>query len=111
MHKKLFWIVPLALAAFAGFAALGTYLVMRLWNWLTPSLFGWHTLTFAQAFGLLVLCRLLFGGLGLMRGPRHEFRHRMRARWGGMTIEERERFAHGMHRSAHPEAPAPPAGA
>ncbi|MFN8547117.1 MAG: hypothetical protein U0527_03885 [Candidatus Eisenbacteria bacterium] len=110
MRKKLFWIAPLALTAFAGFLALGTYVVMRLWNWLTPELFGWHTLTFFQALGLIVLCRLLFGGLGISRGPRREVRHRWQARWGGMTSEERERFTFGMRGPGRHEAPPPPAG-
>ena len=37
---------------------------MHLWNWLLPPLFGWRTLGFWQALGLLALCRILFGGLG-----------------------------------------------
>ena len=37
-------------------------IVMHLWNWLLPPLFGWHTVGFWQALGLLVLCRILFGG-------------------------------------------------
>ena len=39
-------------------------LVMHLWNWLLPALFGWHPIGFWQALGLLVLCRILFGGFG-----------------------------------------------
>lgn len=110
MRKKVLFIIPLALTAFVGLLVLGGYVTMRLWNWLTPALFGWHTLTFAQALGLIVLCRLLFGGLGISRGPRREARHRWQARWGGMTSEERERFTFGMRGSTHHEAPTPPAG-
>ena len=70
-------VVAIGVAAFA---------VMLLWNWLIPSLAGWHNLSFIQALGLLVLCRILFGGLRGRGGPwRHgRFRH--------MTPEERERF-------------------
>ena len=39
-------------------------LVMHLWNWLLPGLFGWHSVTFWQALGLLLLCRILFGSWG-----------------------------------------------
>ena len=39
-------------------------MVRLLWNWLLPSLFGWRLITFWQALGILVLCRILFGGLG-----------------------------------------------
>ena len=53
----------------ATFVALGGFLVQQLWNWLLPALFGWPVLTFWQALGLLALCRILFGGIG-MRGGR-----------------------------------------
>jgi len=36
--------------------------VMHLWNWLLPALFGWRQVTFWQALGLVLLCRILFGG-------------------------------------------------
>ena len=42
-------------------AVLG-FIVMNLWNWLVPSVFGWHSITFWQALGLLVLSKILFGG-------------------------------------------------
>lgn len=78
--------------------------VMGLWNWLVPGLTGWHALSFVQALGLLVLCRILFGGFG--RGGM--FRERMRARFERMTPEEREqfraRFGGRCGRAAAPEA-------
>ena len=46
---------------FAGPAGLAVLMwifgevVMHLWNWLLPMLFGWRTITFWQAMGLLVL--------------------------------------------------------
>ena len=43
-------------------AAVFSFVVMSLWNWLMPALFGWHTVTFWQALGLLVLSKLFFGG-------------------------------------------------
>jgi membrane protein required for beta-lactamase induction len=39
-----------------------SFVVMRLWNWLTPTLFGWHVITFWQALGVLILSKILFGG-------------------------------------------------
>ena len=36
------------------------WLVMLLWNWLMPSLFGLTTITFWQAWGIVVLAHLLF---------------------------------------------------
>jgi len=73
-----------------------SWVVMSLWNWLLPSLFGWPSLGLAQAAGLLVLCRLLFGGF-MGRGGMH-WRRRFAERWEQMSPEERERFRSGMRR-------------
>jgi hypothetical protein len=70
--------------------------VMALWNAVLPGLTGLHTISFAQALGLLVLARLLFGSF---RGRRHGgwfWRHRMRARWEQMSPQERERFREAL---------------
>ncbi|MFT0713783.1 hypothetical protein [Flagellimonas lutimaris] len=40
---------------------LANYLLMRLWNWLMPDLFGVGTVTYWQALGVFVLAKLLFG--------------------------------------------------
>jgi len=79
-----------AAVAFAVLAAL-SFVVMELWNALVPALFGGPIVQFWQAAGLLILSRILFGGLrgGVRRGWRH---HGWRERWERMTPEERERF-------------------
>ena len=69
--------------------------VMGLWNWLMPAVFGWRVITFWQALGLLALSRLLFGRFGRPGGRMH-WRHRMMERWNKMTPEEREKFMAGM---------------
>src|SRR5713101_5178904 len=98
MRKKLIWIPPLAVVGMAVFAWIGGELVMHLWNWLAPALFGLRQITFWQALGLLALCRILFGGFGLGGGsPRSYSRRRMRERWEHMTPEERDRFREGLH--------------
>jgi hypothetical protein len=84
----------MALAAVG--AAAFTYVVMRLWNWLTPALFGWHAITFWQALGVLVLSKILFGGFRFRRGPGLRWRRRMMERWERMTPEQREQFREGM---------------
>jgi hypothetical protein len=81
-------------------------LISHLWNWLTPELFGWHTINFWQALGLFVLSRFFFGGF---RGRGFGGR-RMRARWEQMTPEQREQFKQGMRsrgRCEKFEGPAP----
>ena len=99
---KLIVIAPLAILGMLIFAWLGGQLVMLLWNWLAPTLFGLKQVTFWQALGLLALCRILFGGFG-GGGHRHSrrrmegriserIRERVDERWEEMTPEQRERF-------------------
>ncbi len=91
---KRFWVVRgLKMIAIAALAvALLGFVVMTLWNAVLPAVTGLHAITFVQAIGLLVLSRILFGGLrGWGRRGGH-WRARMQARWQQMTPEERERF-------------------
>jgi hypothetical protein len=100
MKKRLAWMVPLGIVGVALFISLGGLVVMKLWNWLTPSLFGWHTLGFAQAVGLLALCRILVGGFGMHGGPRGHMRRHVFERWDSMSEQDRARFRHGMRGAA-----------
>ena len=101
MKKRLIWIAPAAILGMVIFAWIGGELVMHLWNWLAPALFGLRQVTFWQALGLLALCRILFGGFGLSGGAHRNSRRRMRERvderWEQMTPEERERLRQGLH--------------
>ncbi|MGE0814023.1 MAG: hypothetical protein AB7O28_18565 [Vicinamibacterales bacterium] len=89
---------------FLLFIALGGWVVMLLWNWLLPPLFGVSAVTFWQALGLLALCRILFGGFSARGSGGSHVRHRMRQRmadrmsekWDSMTPEERERARRGL---------------
>jgi hypothetical protein len=107
VKKKLIWLAPLAVVGVALFAALGGWIVELLWNALLPPLFGWPAVTFWQALGLLVLCRILFGGLGCS-GTRTSARRRMDRRFEHLTPEERERFRQRV--SEHWGAEAPTSG-
>jgi hypothetical protein len=78
------------------FIFIGGQLVLHLWNWLLPALFGWRQITFWQAVGILALSRILFGGHGWHGSGRSRFRHRMSERWGHMSSEERDKFRQGM---------------
>jgi hypothetical protein len=88
-------ILKITLMVVAGFA-LFSFLVMRLWNWLAPEVFGWHTITFWQAVGLFFLSKLLFGGFRGGWGHRGHWRRGMQERWENMTPEQREMFRKGM---------------
>ncbi|MDD5543973.1 MAG: hypothetical protein PHX83_12440 [Acidobacteriia bacterium] len=98
--KRIAWIAPLGLLGMAVFIAIGGEIVKLLWNWLLPQLFNWRQITFWEALGILLLCRILFGSLGLHGGSRSGMRQRMvdrvadrmAERWEAMTPEERERF-------------------
>ncbi len=94
---KMIFIVPLAILGMILFTFIGGEVVLRLWNWLAPELFGWRQLTFWQALGLLALCRILFGGFGFHGSRRHRGWGRRGGRCGGMSPEERERFRQAMH--------------
>jgi hypothetical protein len=93
--RKYVAFLPLFLVGGVALFCLGIWGIMWLWNWLTPALWGWPTITFWQAVGLLVLCRVLFGRLGMAHGRNSggwSWRQRMRDRYHGMTPEEKERF-------------------
>lgn len=47
-----------------GVAVLVGFVIMWLWNGLMPKLFDLTTITYWQGFGLALLGRLLFGGVG-----------------------------------------------
>lgn len=90
-------IILAASLGIAAFIGIGGEVVMHLWNWNLPAVFGWRQITFWQALGLFALCRILFGDLGMRaRGPRSSVRRRiqerMEERYASMTPEERERF-------------------
>jgi hypothetical protein len=95
--------VKIAMIAPLAFVGIG-FLIMLLWNWLAPAVFGGRTINFWQAWGIFLLSKLLIGGFdgGPGRG-----RKRLRDRWQHMTPEERERFRQGMTGQSESSAPGP----
>ena len=97
---KVIFLVPAVILGIALFILIGGEVVLHLWNWLLPPLFGWRQITFWQALGLLALCRILFGGFGGRGSGRSHFRRRVKDRMeegcASMTPEERERFRQRM---------------
>ena len=105
---RLFLFAPLAILGMMLFAFIGGQIVLHLWNWLLPPLFGISQITFWQALGILVLSRILFGGFGMSGSQRSHSRRgvsdriadrvadrvaeRMDQRYENMTSDERERF-------------------
>jgi hypothetical protein len=50
--------------AITGLAILFGFVIMWLWNWLMPEIFGLPELTYWKAVGLFILFKLLLGGCG-----------------------------------------------
>jgi len=98
-NKWIFFVAPLG---FALLIAICGEVVMHLWNWLLPALFGWRQITFWQALGLLVLCRILFGGFGGGNSDGSKFRRRRTEQWEAMTPEERDGFRQRMRTRCGP---------
>ena len=114
---KIMFIAPLAILGMLFFAFIGGEIVLHLWNWLMPPLFGWPMLTFWKALGLLALCRILFGGFGWHRSRGFRFGGGMGGHFARMSPEERERFRQSVrehcrqfvreHLGSEPGAPKP----
>ena len=100
LYKGRFIFIPLAAAAFLS---LVSFSVMTLWNCLIPGIFGYSVITFWQAMGLFVLCKLLFGfgrggGKGCCGGGGGApwMRRKMEEKLANMSPEEREEFKQKM---------------
>lgn len=93
MHKK-FRMVKIAcfiLIAIA-FMALLAYVVMLLWNNVLVEVLRVSAITFWQALGILVLSKILFGGLkGGYGGYKQHWKNKMQEKWQSMSPEEREK--------------------
>jgi len=102
MRRNWAFIVPAAIVGMIVVIFLGGIIVQLLWNWLMPPLFGWRSITFWQAWGLIALTRILFGGMHVKsgHGDHKPIKHRLvdrmadrvAERFEAMTPEERERF-------------------
>lgn len=102
------WLVAIP-SAMALFGWVFGEIVMHLWNWLMPAIFGLKMITFWQSLGLLVLARILVGGLGGGGGAKNK-RHRrhLAERWENLTPEEREKLREWMRtRSGNLCGPSP----
>ncbi|OFZ18179.1 MAG: hypothetical protein A3D92_22445, partial [Bacteroidetes bacterium RIFCSPHIGHO2_02_FULL_44_7] len=66
-------LILLGIIAIVGLAILFGFVIMWLWNWLMPELFGLPVVTYWQAVGLFILFKILIGGCG---GHRSGGRHR-----------------------------------
>ena len=70
--RGVFFVGKFVVLGFA-FLVLFTWVVMLLWNWLVPELFGGPVLNYWQTLGILILAKILFAGMGRSH-PRNDHR-------------------------------------
>lgn len=80
-----FILFALAIAAFG-------YITMYLWNWIMPYLFQLPVIDFYMAIGLVILSKILFGGIRVREGKRWGSGKYWKAKMDCMTPEDREKF-------------------
>jgi hypothetical protein len=69
------------------------WVVMSLWNAILPDLIHVSPIGYWQAIGLLVLCKILFGGFQGGGGYKKKmWKKELEEKWQHMTPEERERI-------------------
>lgn len=92
MRRKAFFIVPMVLVAIALVGGV----VMLLWNAIVPQVFTTvHEITYWQALGLLLLCKILFSSFGGKRGgwaAKRRMHMAWKEKWMGMSEEEKAKF-------------------
>jgi hypothetical protein len=107
--RKFRFLIPVI---FLALLAVFSLIVMLLWNGVLTTILPVRMIGYGQAAGLLILCRVLFGGFRPRGGPGGPFwRKRMALhamhRWESMSPEEREKFKASM-RERFGEWPRPP---
>lgn len=91
MIKQILRVAGIVLLFIAAFLLMG-FGVMYLWNWLMPELFHLPVIDVYQAFGLVVLSKLLFGGIRVHTLQPMGKRRLWKAKWESMSEEERQQF-------------------
>ena len=70
-----------------GFLALCGWVLMLLWNWLMPEIFGLKMINYWQSWGLLILSTILFKRMG-PGGPRPSSEYRRKKKLKTYIHEE-----------------------
>lgn len=100
MKRYIGWKIAGCIVLGAAFLIALGYGTMYLWNWLIPTLFNGPVITFWQAWGLILLSKILFGFP--KGGPGHEkkrrWKERMKAKMQHMSPEEKERVKNSFER-------------
>jgi hypothetical protein len=84
---KIAGVVLLGIIGIGALAVLFGFIVMWLWNWLLPGLFGFSTITFWQGVGIVILAKIIFGSFGHGHGgrshshPHHRCKNHSKQKW------------------------------
>jgi len=82
---------PIIFLFFIGGIIALTTVVMWLWNTILPEVINVTTITFWQAFGILILSKILFGGFKF--GSHHRKKHhRFKEKFMNMSDEQKVAF-------------------
>lgn len=98
--KRGWWIIKIAVLGILAVALFG-WVTLSLWNWLVPALFNGPVINIWQAFGLLILSKILFSGFG-GKGRGHwkhnggNWKPYWKQRYDRMSPDERERLKERM---------------
>jgi hypothetical protein len=101
-YRRKFIFIPIGIAAFL---ALISFVVMNLWNYLLPGILHVGVITFWQAMGIFILCKILFGfgKGGGHRGGAPWMRRGMAEKFKNMTPEDREKFKQKWEQRCGPD--------
>ena len=88
-YRRKFVFIPFGIAAVLAFVS---FVVMNLWNYLLPGILHVGVITFWQAMGIFVLCKILFGFGKGHRGGAGWVRRGMAEKFKQMGPEERGKF-------------------
>jgi len=100
-RKRLFFEWPFIIIA--AIFLLG-YVIMLLWNFIFPAVLHAERITYWQAVGLFVLCRILFVGFRRRHNSKpHMWRGnpQWRQKWMNMSDEERVKFREEWKKRCH----------
>ncbi|MBN1574984.1 MAG: hypothetical protein JW913_00425 [Chitinispirillaceae bacterium] len=104
---KVLRIVGIAIAGISLavlFALLFGWVVMLLWNWLVPSIFGLKAITYWQAFGITVLAKIFFSGVHGDAHKADKIHRSVDHRWHRwMGIDDEASLGEGFGRFSHRE--------
>ncbi len=111
MDEKGKWCLKLMVKGIAKLAVVGV-VVLFLWNWLMPYLFGLPVINYWQSLGLLLLSKIFFSGFwyqnydGHYEQPeqdddREHWKQKFHRKWGHVDRQHRQRLKEELSKKLH----------